>query len=104
MLLVVNIFSISMGKEKLIDFFYKNAVLPITSHFPEITHDLVFRFLDCFERSDWFLKTLRTEFGTHDTDKLSVKAMGLEFPNPFILASGLIKYGGGAWPALRSKK
>lgn len=85
-----------MGREKLINFFYQTAILPITSHSPETTHDAVFRLLSCFERSDWFLKILRREFDTHNAEKLAVEAMGLKFPTPFSLAGGLIKYGEGA--------
>lgn len=85
-----------MGKERLVDLIYQKAVLPLTSGSPEAAHDAVFTVIKYLERSDLFLEALRREFGVESARPLAVEALGIEFPSPFLLAGGLVKYGPGA--------
>lgn len=68
----------------------RSVFLPGTEPFCESTHHGVLLLLRCLQRSERFLEWMGEEFRLED-GKLRVSVLGIDFPNPFILAAGMDK-------------
>lgn len=82
-----------MNKEILTNCLYKKIGLPLTRQNCERTHNSVFSGLEKLQKSDSFLEILKKEFNLEEKGwrNLRVNALGIEFPNPFLLAAGMDK-------------
>lgn len=78
-------------RERLATSFYKKVILSSTAPFSEKTHNVVLLALRRLQKSE-VLEVLREELQVDD-ERLKVNVLGLEFPNPFILAAGMDKDG-----------